>query len=255
MKKIRAFTLIELLVVIAIICILVAIAVPSFRTVQEDSRTAKCANNLRQIGAGYTLYADDHANQYPISGGATQWNKVDGMTNQQSWMQQLAPYVGNPPDPATASTRGSIFTCPSSSQNNDSTKYYSYFNSAHAALAYTQTNDPNGNQGGTGFYSSVKRTLISHPTEQILCGDVSCAEWGTSEKTDADKVDYNVNPIDKESGYHNNMINLLFADGHVEAVKWQTSTYSQGYFDPTRMTTHYDGTGLTTTTYFKYLQP
>ena len=258
MKKNRAFTLIELLVVIAIICILVAIAVPSFRTVQEDSRTTKCANNLRQIGTAYSLYADDHANQFPQSGGVIEWNKTSGLTNQQSWMQQLATYLGNSPDPSVSTTKNSVFTCPSSSLINDSTKYYSYFNSAYAALAYSQSAQT---QGGTGAnpgdtqYPPVKRTLIAHPSEQLLSGDVSCSEWGTSEKTDADKVDYTVNPIDKLSGFHNNTVNLLFVDGHVEAEKWQTSTYSEGYFDPTRMTTHYDGTGATSTTYYKYHMP
>ena len=142
---------------------------------------------------------------------------------------------------------------------NDATKYYSYFISAHAALAYAQQNPATSGGEATGnsngLYYAVNRNLIEYPVEQILAGDVSCAEWGTSEKTDADKVDYSVNPIDKQSGYHNNSVNLLFADGHVEAVKWNASTSSQGYFDPTRMATHYDGTGKTTTTYYPYLKP
>lgn len=245
-SKSRAFTLIELLVVIAIIAILVALALPSFRTVQENGRIVKCANNLRQIYTGMSLFADDHSNDYPESGSVIPWNTTDANTNQQSWMQQLTPYLGNINDPKLTS-QGSIFTCPSSSTVQQSTKYYSYFNGAHAALAYIRQ------AGGTGDFAAVKRTLVAHPAEQILSGDIT--DWSTSGINDADKDDYAQCPIDTISTYHNGGINLLFADGHVEQEKWNTKLTPAGYFDNTRMTTHYDGTGPTGTSYYQYLTP
>jgi prepilin-type N-terminal cleavage/methylation domain-containing protein/prepilin-type processing-associated H-X9-DG protein len=246
-KDNRGFTLIELLVVIAIICILAAIALPGFRTVQESSRSAKCANNLRQIGAAMFLFSDDHQNSFPESGGPTPWGTTDGSTGQQSWMQQLGPYLGNPNDPAVSQPGTSVFTCPSSSQQLQGDKYYSYFNGTHAAGAYLQS------AGTGGEFAAVKRTLISHPAEQILSGDITDASAGGI--NDADKNDYNTCPIDLISTFHNAGINLLFADGHVEAVKWSTSVTPAGYFDNTRMTTHYDGTGPTAGTYYTYLTP
>jgi prepilin-type N-terminal cleavage/methylation domain-containing protein/prepilin-type processing-associated H-X9-DG protein len=246
--KNRAFTLIELLVVIAIIAILAALAMPSFRSVQENGRTVKCANNLRQIYTGMSLFADDHSNDYPEAGAVIPWNATDGNTGQQSWMQQLTPYLGNISDPAkTASSGGSIFTCPSSSQVQQSTKYYSYFNGVHAALAYLNLG------GGQGNFAAVKRTLIAHPAEQILSGDIT--DWSSSGLNDADKDDYTQCPIDVQSNFHNHGINLLFADGHVEYEKWNSNLSPAGYFDHTRMTTHYDGTGATATSYYTYLTP
>lgn len=248
--KNRAFTLIELLVVIAIIAILMAIALPSFKTVQESGRTAKCANNLRQIGAAMFLYSNDHENDFPASGTADPWNTTDSLTKQQSWMQQLGPYLGNPTDPATnTTTTESVFTCPSSSLIKTADKYYSYFNGAHAAYAYANQ------AGGEGAsFAAVKRLLITHPLEQILSGDVT--DWSdTLGKTDADKVDYTLDPIDLQSTFHNGGINLLFCDGHVETEKWNTGLSPAGYFDSTRMTTHYDGMGPTATTYYTYLKP
>ncbi len=65
MKKSKAFTLIELLIVMAVIAILIAIAIPSFRGMQNEARKTKAQGDLRVLKIAIESYYKNNNNQYP----------------------------------------------------------------------------------------------------------------------------------------------------------------------------------------------
>ncbi len=61
----KGFTLIELLIVIGIIGLLAGILLPVLSRAKESARRTQCASNVRQIGMGLIMYANENVEIFP----------------------------------------------------------------------------------------------------------------------------------------------------------------------------------------------
>jgi len=83
-----AFTLVELLVVVAIVGVLAAILVPVASRARRVALETTSLSNLRQLGVGFRLYAEDHRGAFPRT-------SHDDVTGARSWVHTLRPYLGD----------------------------------------------------------------------------------------------------------------------------------------------------------------
>ncbi|HKW30920.1 MAG TPA: O-antigen ligase family protein [Verrucomicrobiae bacterium] len=203
------FTLVELLTVIAIIAILAAILLPTLSAAKERALTTRCQSNIRQIGLGMNMFADENKGLYPESGGLIPWGQIDPQTQRHSWMQQILSFTQNT----------NVYRCPKDLQG-----WFSYFNGARAAMIVVSN------------FASVDTKQIRFPAEYVLSGDTI---WTGPGIADSDKDDYSQNCVGGiTNGYpwcewqvHNKGQNILFSDGH---VKWYNG------YNPNEMTFRYD---------------
>jgi len=64
-SRIRGFTIIELLIVMMVIAILVGIALPRFKAMQDEANIAKVNGDLRTLQAAVESYYIHYNNVYP----------------------------------------------------------------------------------------------------------------------------------------------------------------------------------------------
>lgn len=222
----RGFTLIELLVVIAIIAILAAMLLPALSSAKQKAWTTSCCSNLRQVGLGLRMFADDNGELNPESGTDIHWNTIDiappGGSGKPSWMEQIISYVGNT----------NAYNCPGNVQLPGNMQGpFDYFNGDRAAFV------------DAGAFAPVKNSRILFPAAYVLSGDTcgipNVTGGGMFDSLDADKDDYTQNCVGGATNgtpfelwqVHSRGQNVLFADGH---AKWY-----RGY-DTNEMTFRYD---------------
>ena len=184
MNKPKAFTLIELLVVIAIIALLLAIITPALNKVKSQAKKVICLSNLRQIGVGALVYAEEHDTFLPRNtGGDT------------PWIIAFMPYLGGEHATETDYREIKIYSCPAfpikGTGANDA--------SGVPVPNKEQTVDYVLNSwmdDATEFIGLTKLTEFRHPQSTIYMADNEDGDWRSIVKDVTDLGTQNIGEYD-----------------------------------------------------------
>lgn len=227
MKRI-GFTLIELLVVIAIIAILAAILFPVFAQAREKARATSCLSNIKQIGLGALMYAQDYdervvpvctscyAFSCPTPKTYYWWGSFNGVAlNEAEGL--IYPYMKN----------HQIQACPSFSNRLRSPIGLTGYGYNYAYLA------PFTYPGGCAVPNPISLAAVSQPAETVWMADAARINtWAYSAPT----LEGNTYLDPPSYGYpgfhgrHSEMGNVLWLDGHAKTRRplFGSGTFSFG---------------------------
>jgi len=215
LRRVRGFTLIELLVVIAIIAILAAILFPVFARAREKARQTSCLANIKQIGLGSLMYAQDYDDS--LYGHIQGWRGdpvygASGPPGYIRWPDQVFPYVKNE----------QLFVCPSNPSYgfvaNTRDAYFGY------GMNYWQTY--------YYYYSTGTLAYTVKPADTIWFADcdfyvVYPCYYMVTYPTHAT---YGYNGYARLQLRHNNGVNLAFMDGHAKWLNRDTIEADSGLY-------------------------
>jgi prepilin-type N-terminal cleavage/methylation domain-containing protein/prepilin-type processing-associated H-X9-DG protein len=245
------FTLIELLVVIAVIAILAAMLMPVFAQARGKARQSSCLSNLRQLGMGVQMYAQDYG-AYPLA------SSPSSQVPRTRWADHIFPYVRNE----------QVFLCPSAAGDPALlSKRFAHSGALYGGYGYNYQYLGNARNVPPHLPFAAAEAMVPAPAETVAIADTVGAL--TVDGAISGEGVYVVDPplgssrgSGQASGYyasssyahggrslpgerHAERVNVAFCDGHAKALKRsqlddyngdgvRDNGYWNGCGDPTR---------------------
>lgn len=223
--RLSGFTLIEILVVIAIIAILAAILFPVMTEARQKARQSNCTSNLRQLGLGVQMYAEEQRGYPGASSPATTVPRT-------RWVDHIYPYVKNE----------RVYLCPSMRRpdvlskkfaRNQNAKYggygynFQYLGNSRVAppnLPFTATDsavrmptktvaivDTNGALNTDGTFSGEGTYVVDPPLSSNRGSGNASGYYASSSFANGGRS----MPAERHGGF----VNVAFADGHAKSMR------------------------------------
>lgn len=214
----RAFTLVELLTVVAIIAVLAGLLLAVSGNMLASSRRAKCAGNLRQLGAATQLYAGENNMAIYAPASLTTVKFVGKATGSGDENRFLNAYLGG----TTNSTNMPVARCPADKgmgatrllYDSVGTSYMINYRAPNNVLTLWAPSQPT--------FSLLK---VRQPSKTLMILDQCAYNWNSSEGyvSRNQKWHSGTNPL---------RVNACFVDGHVEYITIPAPNSTAKYPDP-----------------------